>query len=130
MIKPNSLLSYPAMIHSSSEMIIECKCSMLRYLFVPHSLLVTWRSLAQTSISADCPSGNVPTTFVRRLISRFNRSSVLFVRILVQCCSGKLIYVSVSEIYSSTLLAALVSFIFRSFSTTACAFSRVASRSS
>src|SRR5579872_5091559 len=36
-----------------------------------------WRSLAAARLSADCPSGNEPTTRVRRLISRRMRSSGL-----------------------------------------------------
>jgi hypothetical protein len=36
-----------------------------------------WRSLAAARLSADCPSGNAPTTRVRRLISRRTRSSGL-----------------------------------------------------
>jgi hypothetical protein len=43
------------------------------YRLVPHALLATWRSLAQTNIRAELPSGNVPTTRVRRRISRFSR---------------------------------------------------------
>ena len=41
----------------------------------------TWRSLAQTSIRAEFPSGNVPTMRVRGRISRFSRSIMLFVRL-------------------------------------------------
>ena len=47
------------------------------------------RSLAQTSIRAELPSGNVPTTRVRRRISRFSRSITLLVRMRVQCSLGK-----------------------------------------
>ena len=57
-----------------------------------------------TSIS---PSGNVPTSFVLRLISRLIRSRVLLVRIRIQCSSGKYINVSVSSMLSRTLSAAL-----------------------
>jgi len=39
--------------------------------------------------NAEFPSGNAPTTFVRRLISRISRSSGLFVRSRVQCSRGK-----------------------------------------
>jgi hypothetical protein len=39
-----------------------------------------WRSLAAARLRADCPSGNAPTTRVRRLISRRMRSSGLLVR--------------------------------------------------
>ena len=49
----------------------------------------TWRSLAQTSIRAELPSGNVPTTQVLRRISRFSRSITLLVRMRVQCSLGK-----------------------------------------
>jgi hypothetical protein len=38
------------------------------------------RNLAAARLSADCPSGNAPTTRVRRLISRRMRSNGLFVR--------------------------------------------------
>lgn len=55
----------------------------------PHSFPETYRSLAQTSMRADFPSGNVPTTLVLRRISRFIRSMTLFVRIFSQCCDGK-----------------------------------------
>jgi hypothetical protein len=41
-----------------------------------------WRSLAAARLRADCPSGNAPTTQVRRLISRRMRSSGLLLRIL------------------------------------------------
>ena len=47
--------------------------------------MATWRSLAQTSIRAELPSGKVPTTRVRRRISRLSRSITLLVRIRVQC---------------------------------------------
>lgn len=60
-----------------------------RYRLEPHSFPDTYRSLAQTSIRADFPSGNVPTTLVLRRISRFMRSMTLLVRILSQCCDGK-----------------------------------------
>ena len=49
----------------------------------------TCRSLAQTSINAEFPSGKEPTTRVRLRISLFRRSMTLFVRILVQCLKGK-----------------------------------------
>ena len=42
-----------------------------------------------TSIRAELPSGNVPTTRVRRRISRFSRSITLLVRMRVQCSLGK-----------------------------------------
>ena len=52
-----------------------------RYRFDPHSFPETYRSLAQTSIQADLPPGNVPATRVRLRISRFICSITLFVRI-------------------------------------------------
>ena len=42
-----------------------------------HSFAVTYLILAQTSMSALFPSGKLPTTRVRRLISRSGRSMVL-----------------------------------------------------
>lgn len=60
-----------------------------RYRLQPHSFSTMYFSLAVTSISADLPSGNVPTTRVRRRISLFSCSMALFVPILVQCCMGK-----------------------------------------
>ena len=63
---------------------------------------------------------------VRRRISRLSCSMALFVRIFFQCSSGKSMYVSVSAIPSSSLLAALLSFIVRSFSATKPAFSNAA----
>jgi hypothetical protein len=55
-------------------------------------------SRAQTSIRADSPSGKAPTTLVRLRISRMILSIPLLVRILIQCCLGNFIYVSVSSI--------------------------------
>ena len=43
-----------------------------------HSFAVTYRMRAQTSMSALFPSGKLPTTRVRRLISRLGRSIMLF----------------------------------------------------
>jgi UDP-2,3-diacylglucosamine pyrophosphatase LpxH len=63
--------------------------SMLRYRFVDHAVPATCRSLAAARLRADWPSGNAPTTRVRRLISRSSRSSGLLVRIRRQCSSGK-----------------------------------------
>ena len=60
----------------------------------PQFLPEIYRSLTHTSISADLPSGNAPTTRVRRRISRFICSITLLVRIFDQCCE----YVSVSSI--------------------------------
>lgn len=103
------------------------KYFMQRYRFDPHSFPETYRSLAQTSIRADFPSGNVPTTLVLRRISRFIRSITLFVRIFNQCCDGKSMYVKVSSIPSSTFLAASFSRMERNFSATSRAFFRAAS---
>ena len=61
------------------------KCFMFMYFLLPHWVPATWRSLAQTSIRAELPSGNVPTTRVLRRISRFSRSITLLVRMRVQC---------------------------------------------
>gem|GEM_PF-3544889 len=60
-----------------------------RYRLDPHSLSATYLSLAVTSMSALLPSGNVPTTRVRRRISRFSRSMALLVRMRRQCRMGK-----------------------------------------
>ena len=49
------------------------KCFMFMYFLLPHWVPATWRSRAQTSIRAELPSGNAPTTRVRRRISRFSR---------------------------------------------------------
>ena len=65
------------------------KCFMFMYFLQPHWVPATWRSRAQTSIRAELPSGNVPTTRVRRRISRFSRSITLLVRMRVQCSLGK-----------------------------------------
>ena len=59
------------------------------YFLLPHWVPATWRSRAQTSIRAEFPSGNVPTTRVLRRISRFSRSITLLVRMRVQCSLGK-----------------------------------------
>ena len=56
------------------------------YLRVPHVVLETCRNLAATSINAEWPSGNAPTTFVRRLASLRSRSIGLLVLIFSQCC--------------------------------------------
>ena len=45
-----------------------------------HSFAVTYLILAQTSMSALFPSGKLPTTRVRRLVSRSGRSIMLLVR--------------------------------------------------
>ena len=74
--------SQPAIEASS---IAASKCFMFMYFLLPHWVPATWRSLAQTSIRAELPSGKVPTTRVRRRISRFSRSITLLVRMRVQC---------------------------------------------
>ena len=43
------------------------KCFMFMYFLLPHWVPATWRSRAQTSIRAEFPSGNVPTTRVRHI---------------------------------------------------------------
>ena len=52
----------------------------LMYRCVPHFWPAMYRRRAATSIRAACPSGKLPTTRVRRRISRFRRSSGLLVR--------------------------------------------------
>ena len=47
------------------------------------------RSLAQTSIGVEFPSGNIPTTRGPRRIYRFVRSIILFVRMRAQCSLGR-----------------------------------------
>ena len=42
------------------------KCFMFMYFLQPHWVPAAWRSRAQTSIRAELPSGNVPSTRVRR----------------------------------------------------------------
>src|SRR5262249_15000708 len=63
--------------------------STFRYLLADQAVPAMCRSLAAARLSADCPSGNAPTTRVRRRISRRMRSSGLLVRIRRQCSSGK-----------------------------------------
>ena len=65
------------------------KCFMFMYFLQPHWVPAAWRSRAQTSIRAELPSGNVPTTRGLRRISRFSRSITLLVRMRVQCPLGK-----------------------------------------
>ena len=52
---------------------------MFMYKRVPHRVPEIWRKRAATSISADSPSGKLPTTLVRRRISFMIRSSGLLV---------------------------------------------------
>ena len=70
----------------------------------PQSVPATCLRRAHMSIRALLPSGKAPMALVRRLISHSSRSSVLFVRIRVQCWLGKSINVSVSSILSLTFL--------------------------
>ena len=65
------------------------RCFIFMYFLLPHWVPATWRSLAQTSIRAELPSGKLPTTRVRRRISRFSLSMTLLVRIRLQCSLGK-----------------------------------------
>ena len=78
--------SQPAMKASSRAV---SRCFIFMYFLLPHWVPATWRSRAQTSIRAELPSGNAPTTRVRRRISRFSRSITLLVRMRVQCSLGK-----------------------------------------
>ena len=78
--------SQPAMEASSMA---ASRCFIFMYFLLPHWEPATWRSRAQTSIRAELPSGKLPTTRVRRRISRFSLSMTLLVRIRVQCSLGK-----------------------------------------
>ena len=78
--------SQPAMEASSTA---ASRCFMFMYFLLPHWVPATWRSRAQTSMRAELPSGKLPTTRVRRRISRFSRSMTLLVRMRVQCSLGK-----------------------------------------
>jgi len=53
---------------------------MFNYLLVEHAVPAMCGNRAAARLRADCPSGNAPTTWVRRLISRRIRSSGLFVQ--------------------------------------------------
>ena len=55
------------------------RCFIFMYFLLPHWVPATWRSRAQTSIRAELPSGKLPTTRVRRRISRLSRSMTLLV---------------------------------------------------
>ena len=48
---------------------------MFMYFRLDHLLLAMCLSLAAARLRQDCPSGNAPTTLVRRRISFMNRSS-------------------------------------------------------
>ena len=78
--------SQPAMEASSRA---ASRCFMFMYFLLPHWVPATWRSRAQTSMRAELPSGKLPTTRVRRRISRLSRSMTLLVRMRVQCSLGK-----------------------------------------
>ena len=81
--------------HERSQPAIEAssraasRCFMFMYFLLPHWVPATWRSRAQTSMRAELPSGKLPTTRVRRRISRLSRSMTLLVRMRVQCSPGK-----------------------------------------
>ena len=53
------------------------QCFMYMYFLLPHWVLAIWRSRVQTSMRAELPSRKLPTTRVRRRISRFSRSMTL-----------------------------------------------------
>ncbi len=97
---------------------------------VPHRVEATCLSRAATSIRAELPLGKAPTTRVRRRISRIRRSSWLLVGRQRQCSGGR--EVVAQRLADGVLydLAALASFIARSFSTTMRAFSLAAWASS
>ena len=57
------------------------RCFMFMYFLLPHWVPATWRSRAQTSMRAELPSGKLPTTRVRRRISRLSRSMTLLERV-------------------------------------------------
>ena len=78
--------SQPAMEASSMA---ASRCFIFMCFLLPHWVPATWRSRAQTSMRAELPSGKLPTTRVRRRISRFSRSMTLLVWIRVQCSLGK-----------------------------------------
>ena len=89
LVLPLTLCDLTATYTASSSCSIASRCFMFMYFLQPHWVPATWRSLAQTSISAEFPSGKAPTTRVLRRISRFIRSITLLVRIRVQCSLGK-----------------------------------------
>jgi hypothetical protein len=86
----NQPLSWVSVISS-----MPVKSRIFIYRRVPQVVLQIWRSLAQTSINAESPSGGLPTTLVHGRISFMFRSIPLFVRILIQCSLGNFIYVRV-----------------------------------
>ena len=101
-----------------------------RYRREPHSLSARYFRRAATSINADFPFGNVPTTRVLRLISLFSRSMALFVRMRRQCSRGISHHVSVSAKPSRTTLAASFSLVGSSSAATDSALAAEASRDS
>ena len=109
---------------TSSQMV--SRCFIFMYFLLPHWVPAPWCRRAQISMRAELPSGKVPTTRVRRRISRLSRSMTLLVRMPVQCSNGNSQWVSVSSTPSSAFLAASFRFIACSSSTTAPAFSRAA----
>ena len=72
------------------------------YFLLPHWVPATWRSLAQTSIRAEFPSGNVPTTRVLRRIPRFSLSITLLEQMP-----------QVMDVQDATLADDLIQLIFR-----------------
>ena len=62
----------------------------------PHPVAATCLSLAAASMRALLPSGNAPTTLVRRRISRISRSRGLLVRRHRQCSAGMLPFVTLA----------------------------------
>src|SRR6478735_5282004 len=71
--------------------LIRCSMSssMFKYFLVDHAVPAICRRRAAARLRADWPSGNAPTTRVRRLISRKMRSSGLLVLMRRQCsCSS------------------------------------------
>lgn len=78
------------MLPSNIDVVGDCFEMLHIHVFlVPHWIPATCRSLAQTSVNEEFPSGKEPTTQVRLRISLFRRSITLFVRILVQRSKGK-----------------------------------------
>ncbi len=61
------------------------RCFMFMYFLLPHWVPATCRRGAQTSMSAEFPSGKQPTTRVRLRISRLSLSITLLVRMQLYC---------------------------------------------
>jgi hypothetical protein len=68
--------SFCAVVHAAS--LASARRLMSRWHRVPHFVPATWRSLAAASMSADFPSGNTPTTLVRRTSRRVFSSGSSF----------------------------------------------------